>query len=203
MAARMRRMLGTGSLFFMLLGACGPGSTPEVDLALFQNPIIRGEPDEHPQHNAVVYLQIDVGGGWAAACSGTLIDQQVVLTAAHCVCQTNSTTQYAADRFDVFFGNSTASFTSRRSVSEVQRHPNYDPDWYYGGILLTEDKDFGRLVYASGKRTTGIIFFRFPASVRKELSSSAVQGVRRFGDQLAGSFTVIEPGRVRIGQLPG
>jgi predicted nuclease of predicted toxin-antitoxin system len=33
-------------------------------------------------------------------------------------------------------------------------------------ILLTEDKDFGQLVYSHGQKTLGIIFLRFPTSVR-------------------------------------
>ena len=31
-------------------------------------------------------------------------------------------------------------------------------------ILITEDKDFGQLVYANMRRTGGVIFIRFPAN---------------------------------------
>ena len=31
-------------------------------------------------------------------------------------------------------------------------------------ILLTEDKDFGQLVFAHGQKTIGVIFLRFPTS---------------------------------------
>jgi len=37
-------------------------------------------------------------------------------------------------------------------------------------ILLTEDKDFGQLVYAHGQKTGGVIFLRFPASARKKIA---------------------------------
>src|SRR5690348_4387868 len=36
-------------------------------------------------------------------------------------------------------------------------------------ILVTEDKDFGQLVYASMRRTGGVIFIRFPARARRDL----------------------------------
>ena len=32
-------------------------------------------------------------------------------------------------------------------------------------ILLTEDKDFGQLVYANMQKTGGVIFIRFPTRV--------------------------------------
>ncbi len=38
-------------------------------------------------------------------------------------------------------------------------------------ILLTEDKDFGQLVYAHGQRSLGVIFLRFPVSVRDEIGA--------------------------------
>jgi predicted nuclease of predicted toxin-antitoxin system len=33
-------------------------------------------------------------------------------------------------------------------------------------IFVTEDQDFGQLVYAAGKPTAGIILLRFPATAR-------------------------------------
>lgn len=38
-----------------------------------------------------------------------------------------------------------------------------------GRILLTEDKDFGRLVYLAGAPEVGVILLRFPAKARGEL----------------------------------
>jgi predicted nuclease of predicted toxin-antitoxin system len=35
-------------------------------------------------------------------------------------------------------------------------------------ILLTEDKDFGQLVYAHAQETLGVIFLRFPISARRQ-----------------------------------
>lgn len=69
-------------------------------------------------------------------------------------------------------------------------------------ILITEDKDFGQLVYASMRQTGGVIFIRFPAGVRRNLADAVVELVRQRGQRLIGSFTVLQPGRVRTGRNP-
>jgi len=69
-------------------------------------------------------------------------------------------------------------------------------------ILITEDKDFGQLVYASLQRTGGVIFIRFPARARRSLAATVVELVRRRGESLIGNFTVVQPGRVRTGRKP-
>ena len=69
-------------------------------------------------------------------------------------------------------------------------------------ILITEDKDFGQLVYAKMKRTGGVIFIRFPARARRNLADTLVEVVRQRGERLIGSFTVLQPGRVRTGRNP-
>lgn len=65
-------------------------------------------------------------------------------------------------------------------------------------ILLTEDKDFGQLVYADRRTTGGVLFLRFPARVRGDLVKTVVQLVRRRGEKLRGRFVVVQPGRIRI-----
>jgi predicted nuclease of predicted toxin-antitoxin system len=67
-----------------------------------------------------------------------------------------------------------------------------------GVILLTEDRDFGRLVFAEGQATRRVVLLRFPASARTMLGDTIVGLVRNHGDRLAGRFVVVEPGRVRI-----
>jgi predicted nuclease of predicted toxin-antitoxin system len=69
-------------------------------------------------------------------------------------------------------------------------------------ILVTEDKDFGQLVYARMQRTGGVIFIRFPARARRGLPAAVVELVRRRGESLIGNFTVIQPGRARTGRKP-
>lgn len=69
-------------------------------------------------------------------------------------------------------------------------------------VLITEDKDFGQLAYANMRRTGGVIFIRFPAGARRNLADTVVEVVRQRGERLIGSFTVLQPGRVRTGRNP-
>jgi predicted nuclease of predicted toxin-antitoxin system len=69
-------------------------------------------------------------------------------------------------------------------------------------IFLTEDRDFGQLVYAAAKPTAGVILLRFPSSVRAGLPALVVDVVAKYGERLASRFIVLEPGRVRFGGNP-
>lgn len=68
-------------------------------------------------------------------------------------------------------------------------------------VLLTEDKDFGQLVYAAGEGSCGVVLFRFPANARGALQRAALDVVTRFGSRLSSSFVVVEPGRARASTL--
>jgi predicted nuclease of predicted toxin-antitoxin system len=70
-------------------------------------------------------------------------------------------------------------------------------------ILLTEDKDFGQLVYAHGQKTLGVIFLRFPFSARQQISREVSNLVKQKGEGLTGCFVTIQPGRIRISHIPG
>ena len=70
-------------------------------------------------------------------------------------------------------------------------------------VVITEDKDFGQLVFAFGKNTQGVIFLRYPSSVRLKIAQEVVHLVKGYGEKLTGRFTVVQPGRIRIGQIPG
>src|SRR5687767_15073304 len=69
-------------------------------------------------------------------------------------------------------------------------------------ILITEDKDFGQLVYASMRRTGGVIFIRFPARARRNLAVAVLDVVRQRGERLIGTFTFVQPRRVKTGRNP-
>jgi len=72
-----------------------------------------------------------------------------------------------------------------------------------GRLLLTEDKDFGQLVYAHRQATGGVLLVRFPAAARTRLAESVLALIRERGEALLGRFVVVEPGRIRIGPKPG
>lgn len=67
-------------------------------------------------------------------------------------------------------------------------------------VLLTEDKDFGKLAHADRKKTAGVALIRFPAGARSALGQTVVDAVAELGDRMIGAFIVIEPGRARISQ---
>jgi predicted nuclease of predicted toxin-antitoxin system len=69
-------------------------------------------------------------------------------------------------------------------------------------LLLTEDKDFGRLVFADHRASGGVILLRFPAGARQEAPKAVVSVVATHGTKLNGCFTVVQPGRVRIRAHP-
>jgi predicted nuclease of predicted toxin-antitoxin system len=58
-----------------------------------------------------------------------------------------------------------------------------------GMVLLTEDKDFGQLVYAELRQSAGVILIRFPALVRGALASSVVDILSRGPGEPSGRAT--------------
>ena len=77
-------------------------------------------------------------------------------------------------------------------------------------VLITEDKDFGWLVFAGRVDSPGVIPIRFPASARALLAAAVLKLVREHASQLVGAFVVLRPGTARIGfgphretQVPG
>ncbi len=65
-------------------------------------------------------------------------------------------------------------------------------------ILLTEDKDFGWLVFASHSASAGVILIRFPNNLRSTLGESVTQLVEQYGSELVNAFVVIQPGQIRF-----
>jgi hypothetical protein len=63
-------------------------------------------------------------------------------------------------------------------------------------IFLTEDGDFGQLVYAAAKPT------RFPSNARANLPTMVSDFVAEHGEKLAARFVVVQPGRIRFGLAP-
>jgi len=64
-------------------------------------------------------------------------------------------------------------------------------------VLITEDRDFGELVYVRGRPSTGVILVRFHSRARRAKPATVVGAVAKLAERLQDAFTVIEPGRAR------
>lgn len=69
-------------------------------------------------------------------------------------------------------------------------------------ILITEDRDFGELIYAQGNPSPGVILVRFPGPTSGAKIAAVVETVAILGTRLLGAFVVVEPGRIRISTRP-
>lgn len=69
-------------------------------------------------------------------------------------------------------------------------------------VLITEDRDFGELVYARGRSSTGVVLLRFHSRALQVKAATLLEAISKLGSRLEVSFTVVEPGRVRISRRP-
>lgn len=69
-------------------------------------------------------------------------------------------------------------------------------------ILLTEDKDFGWLVFVSHEYSAGVLLLRFPGDKRKTMAEAVVRIIREQNEKLLNTFAVVQPGYVRINRKP-
>jgi predicted nuclease of predicted toxin-antitoxin system len=96
--------------------------------------------------------------------------------------------------YDVLAIAEQASGTSDRDVIQLALDD--------GRVLLTEDKDFGQLVFAAFAGSRGVILIRFPSDARTLLASVVVRVVEVYATRLSSAFVTLSPGRVRISGLP-
>jgi predicted nuclease of predicted toxin-antitoxin system len=69
-------------------------------------------------------------------------------------------------------------------------------------VLLTEDKDFGWLVFVSHAESAGVILVRFPGHARQTMVQAVRQLVQEQGELLMDAFVVVQPGHVRVSRKP-
>ncbi len=67
-----------------------------------------------------------------------------------------------------------------------------------GALLLTEDKDFGELVYRLGRVHAGVVLIRLAGLSPTAKARAVAQVLRDHGAELQRAFAVILPGAVRI-----
>lgn len=65
-------------------------------------------------------------------------------------------------------------------------------------LFITEDKDFGELVFAHQRKTGGVILVRFPLQARKNIVPALLKLISEKGDKLISKFIVVQPNRIRI-----
>ncbi len=68
-------------------------------------------------------------------------------------------------------------------------------------LLLTEDKDFGDLVFRQRRPVPGVVLLRIGVLQRERKSERLLAAVERFGNTLFGRYTVIEEWRFRARPL--
>ena len=65
-------------------------------------------------------------------------------------------------------------------------------------VLLTEDKDFGWLVFVSHADSAGVVLIRFPGNARSTLPGTIVWLAEKHASELQNGFVVLEPNQVRF-----
>jgi len=68
-------------------------------------------------------------------------------------------------------------------------------------VLLTQDKDFGELVFSAGAQAVGVVLLRYPPSARVSTVHTLVNFVAACQNDLLGSFVVIGPAGARTTPL--
>jgi len=68
-------------------------------------------------------------------------------------------------------------------------------------VLLTEDKDFGELVFRLGRPARGIVLLRFDVTERDLKVPRLLDLLTREGHRLPGAFVVLETDKARIRPL--
>jgi predicted nuclease of predicted toxin-antitoxin system len=66
-----------------------------------------------------------------------------------------------------------------------------------GRLLLTEDKDFGDLVFRQGGHVPGLVLLRLDTAMHALKSHRLDAAISRFGDGMFGRYTTIEAARFR------
>lgn len=65
-------------------------------------------------------------------------------------------------------------------------------------ILITADRDFGELVFRLGRAHQGVLLIRLAGLPLRSKTEILCRAVDRHGNEMAGAFTVVTAGLVRI-----
>jgi MYXO-CTERM domain-containing protein len=116
-------------------GDSPPRAGPPVPTLSTKQPMVcvSGECDAdlNPAHDAVVFIVMMTPSG-QASCSGTLVADDLVVTAGHCVSDHWGNLNGAVGNYAVWFGDDCAACVTgscsctARSVTALERHPSYE-----------------------------------------------------------------------------
>ncbi len=67
-----------------------------------------------------------------------------------------------------------------------------------GSLLLSEDKDFGELVFRLGRAHQGVVLIRIFGVASSQKAAAVAHALRSHGPKMRAAFTVISAGMVRI-----
>ena len=70
-----------------------------------------------------------------------------------------------------------------------------------GRLLLTDDKDFGDLVFRQGLQVPGLVLLRIDPANYEQRRVRLLSAIERFGQKLLGHYTVVQVGRLRVRKL--
>ena len=65
-------------------------------------------------------------------------------------------------------------------------------------VLITEDKDFGELVYRRGLAHAGVVLVRLAGMDNAAKAATVSEAIRDTGEELIAAFAVISPDAVRV-----
>lgn len=93
-------------------------------------------------------------------------------------------------RFEVLY---VAEMSPGLSDDDVLRHANHGK-----AVLLTEDKDFGELVFRQQRISSGVVLIRLAGLSSESKAMTVTSAVEVHREKLYDSFSVIAPGSLRI-----
>ena len=67
-----------------------------------------------------------------------------------------------------------------------------------GAVLLTDDKDFGELVFRLGKLSAGVLLLRLHEASHDERERMVLSTISEHGGELPGHFAVLSTTKLRI-----
>jgi predicted nuclease of predicted toxin-antitoxin system len=98
------------------------------------------------------------------------------------------------NQFDVISILETNRGISDKNVLQIAKDNNY--------LLLTQDRDFGILVFAYKEKDTSIIFLRYEHTKVKEITQAVIKVLNKYGTKLYGKFITITPSKIKIIDSP-